>query len=159
MDCSRYLELPLRSEAEARAERAVIADRADLYARMLDYDEARADYVARCSWEQRRGHLLGYLDEQPPCAPLPSAWDKIAAQTLHADVTAAFWERAADKLADWWVVAHDLIDSANNDSDRAVAEADCDTIKRRIRAARSWARRLDDEHLRRLNAADDGRAA
>ena len=154
-----YLNLPLRTEAQARTERQIIKDRAELYERMLGYDEDRADYVARCSWHQRRGHLLGYLNELPTWAPLPHTWDEIAAHTLHAAETAGFWEGAADMLADWWVVANDLIDSAATADDRALAQLDCDDLKRRIERARGWAKRLDDEHLKRLNAADGGRAA
>ena len=140
--CSPYLTLPVRTEAQATAERQAVAERAELYERMLGYDEARAAYIARCSWHQRRGHYHRYLDEQPSWAPLPHTQEVIAQHTLHPEASAEFWTIAADVLCDWLPIASDLVDSAPTNGDRISAEYDERKLKERIARARDYVRVL-----------------
>lgn len=153
MDGSPYLRLPLRSEARAAAERQVIADRRELYERMLNYEESRADFLARCEWEQRLGHLSGYLDnELLAWAPLPHTSEAIAGCTLHPDVTAEFWTKFADDCCDWLPIADDLRDTAPDASARWKAEAQKETLTARVKRARDFVRVLRAESAKRRAA-------
>lgn len=153
----RITQRPYRSEAQARAERAVIAERAELYARMLEMPEDTADYMARCSWAVRYEHARNHFNRPSAAwAPLLADQPAIAAATLHADVAAETWTRIADDDADWSVIVSDLVDSATTVEDRERAQADYDEIRRRITRARDFAKALRAEHTRRQNT---GRAA
>lgn len=152
MDCSPYLvATPSRSEADVRAQRQVIAERAELYERMLAYDEPRAAYVARQPWHNRRGHYYGYMGEQPSWAPLPHTQDVIAAHTLHCDASADYWTHAADVLTDWLPIVDDLRDSAETQHDRELAEWDRRQLGERVKRARDFAKLLRAEHQRRAS--------
>lgn len=144
------------NEAAALAHRQVIKDRTELYERMLGYHEDRAAYVARCSWHQRRGHFHIKLSEMPDWPPLTERRALVISQTLHCDVSAEFWSTTADELADWSCIVADLVDSAENESDRRLAACDLAAVKDRIKEAREFAKMLRAEHARRASA---GRAA
>jgi hypothetical protein len=150
MQCSPYLSAPLRTEEQASDARQVITERTELYEQMLGYDEARAEYVARGSWEQRLGHYHSSAGEGETWAPLPHDQDVIVAATLFPGVSSEFWFSAADHLCDWIAILDDLIDSAATQRDRDRATYERGLLQQRIERARQFGRKL-------RAAADRGR--
>lgn len=142
---SAYLTRPLRTEIEVSA----LRDRADLYERMLGYDEARAMYVAKQDWHARYGHWLGVLRQaQPGYQPVPSEIGAWLGAQLHADVTAAFWTAYVDKLVDLRVILDELADEAPVDYAGAMA-MERDNMRHALSLARHLAESLKIEHERR----------
>lgn len=157
MDCSPHLmATPSRSEADVRAQRQVITERAELYERMLAYDERRAAFVAQQSWECRWGHYFNHMNHAPTWAPLPHMAPLIASATLYPDVAAETWNSLGDELCDWTCIIADLVDSAETPHQRERAECEVQSLKARIKRARDFARLLRAEHARR---ASGGRVA
>lgn len=105
---SEYLNRPLRSEAEV----AAIRDRAEMYERVLGFDEARARWVASRTFDERVGHWFGMYGEGPPdgAPPLESDRRAIASMSLHPNVGAAFWHSEHARLTDLMIVLDELID-------------------------------------------------
>lgn len=105
---SPYLTRPLRSEAEV----AAIRDRAELYERVLGYDEARARWVAGKTFDERVGHWFGLYREGPPDGPPILEMDRrtLARMSLHPDVGAAFWHHEHGRLTDLQIILDELID-------------------------------------------------
>lgn len=106
--CSPYLTLPLRNEAEVSA----LRDRAEMYERVLGFDEARARYVAAQSFDQRVGHWYGLLAQGPgqPAPTTDAERATLAACSLHLDVGAAFWHHEHGRLVDLAIVLDELLD-------------------------------------------------
>jgi len=149
---SSYLIRPLRSEAEV----AAIRDRAELYERVLNYDEARAYYVAKADWHARYGHWLGVLRQtQPGYIPVPSEVAQWMAAQLHADVTAAFWSAYVDALVDLSIILDELADEAPEDRAGTMA-MERSSMRSALSMARHITTSLTLEHERRRAA---GRSA
>ncbi len=105
---SSYLNRPLRSEAEV----AAIRDRAEMYERVLNFDEARARYVASRTFDERVGHWYGMLAQGPghPAPATDAERATLAAFSLHPDVGASFWHHEHSRLVDLAIVLDELLD-------------------------------------------------
>lgn len=143
---------PLRSEAEV----AAIRDRADLYERVLNFDEARAWFVAAMTHDQRVGHWFEQLRQGPPDgAPMfDDERAKIARLALHPNVGAAFWHSEHGRLADLSIILDELIDEAPRGYWLDLRGARVD-LQRRIACVRAFALEMEREADRR----SAGRAA
>ena len=150
---SSYLTRPLRSESEV----AAIRDRAELYERVLGYDEARARFVASMTHDQRVGHWFERLRIGPPDgAPMfEDERIKIARLALHPDVGAAFWHHEHGRLTDLSIILDELIDEAPEGYWIDLRGARVD-LQRRIACVRAFALEMEREADRR---SATGRAA
>jgi len=149
---SAYLSRPLRSEAEVSA----IRDRADLYERVLGFDEARARWVAGKTFDERVGHWFEQLRQGPPDGE-PMFDDeraKIARLALHPNVDAAFWHSEHGRLTDLSIILDELIDEAPGGYWLDLRGARVD-LQRRIACVRAFALEMEREADRR----SAGRAA
>lgn len=146
---SAYLTRPLRTEIEVSA----LRDRADLYERALGYDEARAAYVARAGWHERLGHWVGLFSESlPGYEPVPSERATYVVNTLHADISAAFYTAIVDRLVDLGIILDDLRDSAPPDQ-RVTVELERARLNAALQRARGMVAAMRAEDKRRKGAA------
>jgi hypothetical protein len=146
---SPYLDLPLRNEAEV----AALRDRADLYERVLGFDEARARYVASRTFDERVGHWFSLLAQGPTYAAPATDAERatLAAFSLHPDVGAHFWHHEHSRLVDLAIVLDELLDERPSGYwiDLRGTRADVDD---RIKRARALALCMERESDRRSAA-------
>lgn len=117
---SAYLNIPPRTLAEVeadRARRAAIADRAEMYERVLGFDPNRALWVAGRTLSERIDHWFGQWRSGPADGPpmFERERENLARMALHPDVGAAFWHSEHNRLVDLLIVLDELYDEADQD--------------------------------------------